>query len=79
MEARRSAHRTEDVVEQAGVPPESTKDDPEARLYTSEPLENEEGEEVVIQQQDVGPGSELGGGEWPDPDTPPQPPAPGAR
>ena len=53
-------------------------DDPEAPLYTSTELEDANGEPYVIEQQNVGPGSELGGGEWPDPDTPPQPPAPGA-
>jgi len=31
-----------------------------------------------VQQQNVGPGNEEGGGEWPDPDAPPRPPAPGA-
>jgi hypothetical protein len=53
-------------------------DDPEAPLYSSEPLEDEEGRTYVIRQQNVGPGNEAGGGEWPDPDTPPQAPAPGA-
>jgi hypothetical protein len=53
--------------------------DPEARLYTSEPLEDEDGNTYVIQQQNVGPGNERGGGEWPDPHTPPQSPAPGAE
>jgi hypothetical protein len=40
-------------------------------MYTSEPLEDEDGNTYVIQQQNVGPGSEAGGGEWPDPNTPP--------
>ena len=53
-------------------------DDPEAPLYSSVPLETEDGV-VVVQQQVVGPGNEEGGGEWPDPETPPRPPAPGAR
>jgi hypothetical protein len=53
-------------------------DDPEARLYTSAPLEAEDGTVYVIQQQTVGPDNELGGGEFPDPDTPPRPEAPGA-
>jgi hypothetical protein len=53
-------------------------DDPEARRYTSEPLKAEDGSTYVIQRQNVGPGNELGGGEWPDPATPPRPPAPGA-
>jgi hypothetical protein len=42
-----------------------------------EPLETEEGVRVPA-QQNVGAGVEEGGGEWPDPDTPPQLPAPGA-
>jgi hypothetical protein len=54
-------------------------DDPEARLYTSEPLEDEDGNTYVVQQQNVGPDNERGGGEWPDPDTSPQSPAPGAE
>ena len=40
-------------------------------MYTSEPLEDEHGDSYVIRQQNVGPGSEAGGGEWPDPATPP--------
>jgi hypothetical protein len=31
----------------------------------------------VIQQQNVGPDNEVGGGEWPDPQRPPESPAPG--
>lgn len=53
-------------------------DDPDARMYTSEPLEREDGSTYVIQQQNVGPGIERGGGEFPDPHTPPEPPAPGS-
>lgn len=56
--------------------------DPDAadrKMYTSEPLEDEDGETYVIQQQNVGPGNQLGGGEFPDPDTPAQSPAPGAE
>ena len=60
------------------VPIEDVDDDPEAPLYSSVPLETEDGV-VVVQQQAVGPGNEEGGGEWPDPKTPPRPPAPGAR
>jgi hypothetical protein len=51
--------------------------DPEARLYSSEPLEAEDGTVYVIQQQNVGPDNEVGGGEWPDPQRPPESPAPG--
>jgi len=39
------------------------------RQYTGEPVETEEGW-VLPQQQNVGPGNEAGGGEWPDPGTP---------
>ena len=53
-------------------------DDPEADPYSTVPLEDEHGETYVIRQQNVGPGNEEGGGEWPDPDTPPRSPAPGA-
>jgi NADH-quinone oxidoreductase subunit F len=70
---------TEPVHRVHGVPPESLDpDDVEAPLYTSEPVETEEGT-VVIQQQAGGKDNVEGGGEWPDPDTPPQRPAPGAR
>ncbi|MGH9040775.1 MAG: hypothetical protein ACRDZ3_11155 [Acidimicrobiia bacterium] len=51
--------------------------DPEAPLYTGEPLETEEGVRVP-RQQSVGEAAVEGGGEYPDPDTPPQLPAPGA-
>ena len=57
---------------------ENEADDPEARLYSTVPLEAEDGSTYVIQQQNVGPDNELGGGEWPDPHTPPKPPAPGS-
>jgi hypothetical protein len=33
--------------------------------------------EVDLEQQNVGPASQAGGGEWPDPDTPPTGPASG--
>lgn len=45
----------------------------------SEPLEDEEGEERVICQDATGADTVEGGGEFPDPDTPPQAPAPGSR
>lgn len=51
--------------------------DPEAPLYTGEPLETEEGVRVP-RQQSAGQDAIEGGGEYPDPDTPPQLPAPGA-
>ena len=42
-----------------------------------EPLETDEGTRIPA-QQNVGAGVEEGGGEWPDPNTPPKLPAPGA-
>ncbi|MEA2686436.1 MAG: hypothetical protein QOE93_1631 [Actinomycetota bacterium] len=45
---------------------------------TSVPLEDEDGNEYVIAQQNSGAAETTeGGGEYPDPDTPPRPPAPG--
>ena len=40
-------------------------------------LDTDDGTEVIA-QQNVGSEESEGGGEWPDPRTPPQPPAPGA-
>jgi NADH:ubiquinone oxidoreductase subunit F (NADH-binding) len=72
-----SAVEARDAPDVDGIPVEDLDPhDPEAALYTSEPLETEHGT-VVIQQQNVGPDNEAGGGEWPDPDTPPADPAPG--
>ncbi|HEY3238157.1 MAG TPA: hypothetical protein VGL92_01240 [Acidimicrobiia bacterium] len=51
--------------------------DPEAPLYSGEPLETEEGIRTPRQQSAGGDAIE-GGGEYPDPATPPQLPAPGA-
>jgi hypothetical protein len=52
--------------------------DPDAeRIVAGAPLVNEDGEEYVISQQNVGPGEELGDGEFPDPHEPPTPQAPG--
>ena len=53
---------------------EPPTDDPSV---VGEPLETEDGVRVPA-QQNVGAGVEEGGGEWPDPDTPAQLPAPGA-
>jgi hypothetical protein len=52
------------------------RNDDEAQAV-GEPLETEDGVRVPA-QQNVGPGVEEGGGEWPDPNTPPTLPAPGA-
>ena len=45
---------------------------------TSVPLDLDEGEDVVIQQENVGEDNMRGGGEWPDPDAPPSDAAPGS-
>ena len=42
------------------------------------PLDLDEGEDVVIKQENVGEDNMRGGGEWPDPDTPPSDAAPGS-
>jgi len=49
----------------------------EEPIVVGEPLETEDGVEVPA-QQNVGFGVEEGGGEWPDPRTPPRLPARGA-
>jgi uncharacterized spore protein YtfJ len=51
--------------------------EPVDESVVGEPLETEEGVRVPA-QQNVGYGVEEGGGEWPDPNTPPKLPAPGA-
>lgn len=51
-----------------GVQP---SEEPVDESVMSEPLDLDEGPDVVITQQNVGPGSELGGGELADPHTPP--------
>jgi NADH-quinone oxidoreductase subunit F len=69
-ETKRPAHDVP-VSTVHGTPvDELDADDPEAALYTSEPIDTDDGP-VVIQQQNVGRGNEEGGGEWPDPHTPP--------
>ena len=49
----------------------------EPKPVRGEALETDDGTEVPAQQPS-GPGNREGGGEWPDPHTPPQAPAPGA-
>ena len=56
------------------------RENPEAtdeKMYTGETLDTPEGKRTP-RQMNVGPDNEEGGGEWPDPETPPQPPAPGS-
>jgi len=47
------------------------------KRVTSVPLPTEDGGDAVIAQQNAGPESEDGGGEWPSPATPARGPAPG--
>jgi hypothetical protein len=70
--------RSVDPTDDEDVGNDAGDADPEAPLYSTVPLEDEHGNVHVIRQQNVGKDNELGGGEWPDPDTPAQPPAPGA-
>src|SRR4051794_38584775 len=50
------------------VPPDP--DDIE-KSVRSEPVEDADGNEVIIAQQNMGTQGSIGGGEFPDPDTPP--------
>ena len=51
---------------------------PDDDTVTSATLEDEEGNEYRVDQDNAGGYANIdGGGEWPDPDTPPEPPAPG--
>ena len=42
------------------------------------PLDLDEGDDVVIKQENVGEDNMRGGGEWPDPNAPPSDAAPGS-
>ena len=56
-----------------------TDADPLSDEVRSAVLEDEEGRSYVVDQQNTGAAPETGGGgEYPDPDAPPEPPAPGA-
>jgi hypothetical protein len=57
------------------LPPGEDPLDDEVR---SAVLEDEEGEPYVVDQQNAGPESEAGSGEWPETDVPPVAPAPGS-
>jgi hypothetical protein len=69
--------RARDADAEGGVQPPGNPD-PEAPLYSTVPLEDEDGNEYVVEQQAVGRQRVVGGGEFPDPDAPPQAPAPGS-
>lgn len=48
-------------------------------MVVSEPLDlSDDPDDEVIEQQNAGPGNRRGGGEWPDPATPPSDAAPGS-
>jgi hypothetical protein len=55
-----------------GTNNERDVEDPDVQTVA---LEGEDGEEVVLAQQNVGAGRSMGQGEFPDPDTPPKDPA----
>lgn len=55
-----------------------TDDDPMSDTVRSSVLEDEEGDEYVVDQQNAGPSNTKGGDEFPSPSTPPEAPAPGA-
>ncbi len=50
----------------------------ENKSVESVPLDLDEGDDVVITQENVGEDNMRGGGEWPDPNTPPSDAAPGS-
>ena len=66
----------------AGTGQAAAMSDPDATLgdesVRSVPLEDEDGDEYVIGQQNQGRGDTEGSGEWPSPGTPPRAPAPGS-
>jgi hypothetical protein len=47
---------------------DNEEDRADERAVTSEPVEKEDGTTVVIEQQNVGPGNQVGGGEFKNPD-----------
>ena len=59
---------------------ECVRDQPqdEDKSVETVPLDLDEGDDVVIRQENVGEDNMRGGGEWPDPDAPPSDAAPGS-
>jgi len=57
--------------------PDVSEADADETEVTSVPLEDEDGNEYVIAQQNVEHGDTGGSGEWPHPASPPRGPAPG--
>jgi hypothetical protein len=70
--------RPEDDAPLAPDPPGTGPGDPEERLYSGVELEAEDGSTWVPRQQAVGKDAAMGGGEFADPATPAEEPAPGA-
>jgi hypothetical protein len=58
--------------------PDTSREPSDEKMYTAEPLETSHGTRRPQQQNAAGKDNIEGGGEWPDPGTPPQEPAPGA-
>lgn len=54
------------------------ENEPIEEMYVSEPVAGGDDEYVVAQENAAGRDNMAGGGEWPDPDTPPAEGAPGA-
>ena len=65
-EDEREQPQGERELEEAGIDLEVNPD------VRSVELEGDDGEPIVIAQQNVGPGARLGQGEFPDPETPPK-------
>ncbi len=57
--------------------PDVSEADADETEVTTVPLEDEDGDEYVIAQQNIEYGDTGGSGEWPHPGTPPRGPAPG--
>jgi hypothetical protein len=57
--------------------PQQPSNAPSEDEVRSVPLDLDEGEDRVIEQENVGRENMAGGGEWPSPSTPPRGPAPG--
>ena len=68
--------RPTDALPTDAAPPDDG--DPLDAQVRSAVLEDEEGDAYVVDQQNAGPESESGSGEWPETDAPPQAPAPGS-
>ena len=66
-------------MEREPVPDEQDDDAPIDKRVTSDVIEDDEGHRYRISQQATNSPDEVGGGEWPDPNTPPRDSAPGTE